>query len=99
MPALPTGRCEGWQWRSWEDFAKLQPLFKPSRTLLSTPSFRAPVGIRSARIQRHMRGSVLFFIGYPGSGKGTQVRQRQAPFGTAVIGPIASVDSTRHGEA
>lgn len=68
-------KCYGWQWLHWSEVAELgrqNKLFLPLANLIKSPSFPPPVGWRQSTLRRHMHGKCCFFIGYPGSGKGTQ---------------------------
>lgn len=68
-------KCYGWQWLHWSEVSQLgeqNKLFLPLANLLKSSCFPLPVGCRQASLRRHMRGKCCFFIGYPGSGKGTQ---------------------------
>lgn len=68
-------KCLGWKWMHVSEVLKLRhtgKLFAPLVNLLEAPNFHLPHGSRQTRLRRHCRGRVVFFIGYPGSGKGTQ---------------------------
>ena len=68
-------KCYGWSWITFDDIYDLHQrskLFLPLSNLLHQPTFKIPIGSRQLRLQRHSFGKIIFFIGYPGSGKGTQ---------------------------
>ena len=70
---LEPDKCLGWVWKRWSQIEALEPkLFAPMQNLMRSPAFHPPVGSRLLRLRRHARGKVIFCIGYPGSGKGTQ---------------------------
>ncbi len=70
---MESSKCLGWQWRSWTEISdQLRPLFLPTQNLFHSPDFPRPVARNLRRIAGHLRGEVILFIGYPGSGKGTQ---------------------------
>ena len=68
-------KCKGWSWVTWDHVLQLhrtQQLFLPLQHLIQRPHFQQPMGARQQRLRRHVQGKVIFLIGYPGSGKGTQ---------------------------
>ena len=76
QPALTEpDKCYGWQWLHWsevEELGRQNKLFLPLANLLKSSCWPPSVGWRQGGLRRHMRGKCCFFIGYPGSGKGTQ---------------------------
>lgn len=69
---LEPNKCEGWHWKPWSEIRVSQPLFLSLQTFDVSSTCTVPQASQLTRLRRYTRGKVIFLLGYPGSGKGTQ---------------------------